>query len=355
VRSSSATGTTGIADPPPSPPVAGEVALSSPGVPGEVARSAGEGSYVGRFAPSPSGPLHFGSLVAAVGSFLDARAHGGRWLVRIEDIDPPRERPGAADEILRALEALGLHWDGPVLRQSTRKPAYAAALARLGGRNLLHACDCTRSELVALAENREREPGAADELFHPPRCPPHRPGASRVNGQAWRLRVPAGRICFDDRSVGPQATDVAATVGNFVLRRRDGLFAYQLAVVVDDAWQGVSDVVRGCDLLASTARQALLQQALGLDQPRYLHLPLAVDDRGRKLSKSGDAPAADRSTPAMQLLAVLGFLGQSPPQALLGAAPREVLAWARQHWRVEGFAGRATGTAPQGAGAGSSG
>jgi glutamyl-Q tRNA(Asp) synthetase len=242
-----------------------------------------------------------------------------------------------------------------VLRQSDRTQAYAAALARLGTRNLLHACECTRSELTALAENRARDPTAADELFHPRRCPPHAPGASRVPGQALRLRVPAGRVAFDDRSLGLQAIDVAATVGNFVLRRRDGLFAYQLAVVVDDAWQGITDVVRGCDLLTSTARQVLLQQALGLQQPRYLHLPLAVDDRGRKLSKSGDAPAADRLKPAAQLVAALGFLGQSPPPALLGAAPREVLAWAREHWCVERFAGRAAGTVPLGVGTGSAG
>ncbi|HET9694803.1 MAG TPA: tRNA glutamyl-Q(34) synthetase GluQRS [Steroidobacteraceae bacterium] len=357
MRSSSATATTGIADLPTSPATAGDAStsLTSPGTAGEVARSAGEGNYVGRFAPSPSGPLHFGSLVAAVGSFLDARAHGGRWLVRIEDLDPPRERAGAADDILRTLEALALHWDGPVLRQSGRTAAYAEALARLGRRNLLHACECTRSELAALPENRARESGIADELFHPRRCPVHTPGASRTPGQAWRLRVPQGCIGFDDRSLGPQSIDVAATVGNFVLRRRDGLFAYQLAVVVDDAHQGVTDVVRGCDLLTSTARQLLLQQALGLPTPRYLHLPLAVDDRGLKLSKSEDAPAADRSTPAMQLVAVLGFLGQSPPCALGRASAREVLDWAREHWRVGGFAGRAAGTAPLGVITGSAG
>ena len=242
-----------------------------------------------------------------------------------------------------------------MLRQSARTAAYAAALAWLGRRNLLQACECTRSELAELPQNRAREPGTADELFHPSQCPAHAPGASRTPGQAWRLRVPAGRVGFDDRSLGPQSIDVAATVGNFVLRRRDGLFAYQLAVVVDDADQGVTDVVRGCDLLASTARQILLQQALGLAPPRYLHLPLAVDDRGLKLSKSEDAPAASRSTPAVQLVAVLGFLGQSPPAALLRASAREVLDWAREHWRVEGFAGRAAGTAPLGETAGSAG
>ena len=322
---------------------------------GEVARSAGEGQYVGRFAPSPTGPLHFGSLVAAVGSFVDARAHGGRWLVRIEDLDPPRERPGAAESILRSLEEHALHWDGPVLHQSTRKAAYATALVRLGQRNLIHPCRCTRSELAALAENRARDPAAADELFHPGQCPVRERHAPEVTGEAWRLRVPRGRVSFEDRSLGPQSFDVAAAVGNFVLRRRDGLFAYQLAVVVDDAEQGVTDVVRGCDLLSSTARQILLQQALGLPQPRYMHLPLAVDDRGLKLSKSGDAPAADRSTPAAQLVAALGFLGQSPPLELLDGTACEVLEWARTHWRVAGFAGRAARAAPTGAITGSTG
>ena len=351
MRNSSATGTTGIADPPTSPARAGEVDRRS----GEGnARSGGDG-YVGRFAPSPSGSLHFGSLVAAVGSFLDARAHSGRWLVRIEDLDPPRERPGAADEILRTLEALELHWDGPVLRQSQRTAAYAAALARLSQRNLLHACDCTRSEIAALPENRSREAGATDEFYHPGRCPVHAPSAGRVPGQAWRLRTPTGFVTFEDRSRGAQSIDVGASVGNFVLRRRDGLFAYQLAVVVDDAYQGVTDVVRGSDLLASTARQILLQQALGLPRVRYLHLPLAVDDRGRKLSKSGDAPAADRSTPAAQLVAVLEFLGQSPPAELRGATARDVLDWAGAHWCVAGFAGRAECTAPLGEIAGTAG
>jgi glutamyl-Q tRNA(Asp) synthetase len=308
-----------------------------------------DGPYVGRFAPSPSGPLHFGSLVAAVGSFLDARSHDGRWLVRIEDLDPPREKPGAADDILRTLETFELHWDGQVMRQSGRKAAYAAALVRLSQRNLLHACDCTRSEIAALAANREREAGQADDLFHPGQCPVHRSRIERPPGVAWRLRVPRGFVSFDDRSLGAQSLDVAATVGNFVLRRRDGFFAYQLAVVVDDAHQAVTDVVRGCDLLASTARQILLQQALGLPRPRYLHLPLAVDDRGLKLSKSGDAPAAGRCTPGAQLVAVLEFLGQSPPEALRGATAREVLAWGRAHWRMDGFAGRAAGTAPLGA------
>jgi glutamyl-Q tRNA(Asp) synthetase len=290
--------------------------------------------------------------VAAVGSYLDARAHRGEWLVRIEDLDPPRVRPGAADDILRTLESLALHWDGPVMRQSNRAASYARALARLSQRNLLHRCACTRSLVASLPENQGRAPGAADELFHPARCPIPGTDSPVVAGEAWRLQVPAGTVTFVDRSLGQQSVDVAATVGDFVLRRRDGLFAYQLAVVVDDADQGITDVVRGCDLLASTARQILLQQALDLPAVRYLHLPLAVDDRGLKLSKSEGAPAARGSTPAARLVAVLAFLGQSPPAALAGATAREVLDWAIAHWRVDGFSGRAKGAVPVGAHAG---
>ncbi len=302
--------------------------------------------YRGRFAPSPSGPLHFGSLVAAVGSYLDARAHAGEWLVRIEDLDPPRTRPGAADQILAELEAFGMEWDGPVLRQSCRFEVYAEAIERLGRGQCVRECTCTRSALARLPENQSRPTGTGEELFHPATClkgdvPP-------APGRALRLRVPAGTVVFDDRSLGPQAVDVATTVGDFVLRRRDGLYAYQLACVVDDAAQGITDVVRGCDLLSSSARQVLLQRALGVPVVRYLHLPLAVDDRGLKLSKSGDAPAVGRpdGMPG-QLFAVLEYLGQSPPAALLHAPLSEVWDWARAHWRIEGFAGCAARAAPQ--------
>jgi glutamyl-Q tRNA(Asp) synthetase len=304
--------------------------------------------YIGRFAPSPTGPLHFGSLVAAVGSYLDARAHGGRWLVRIEDLDPPRERPGAADGILRGLEALSLLWDGAILYQSTRSAAYAQALATLSNLNLLHKCRCSRSLLMQLEANQRRDSKLQDELFHPARCPAAPPETDVAPGETWRLRVPARSVPFCDRSVGPRSIDVAATVGDFILRRRDGLFAYHLAVVVDDADQGITDVVRGHDLLSSTGRQVLLQQALGLPPLRYLHLPLAVDRRGRKLSKSGDAPAASRATPARQLVAVLEFLGLRPPDELSRATAADVLAWGGEHWRVEAFAGCTVGTAPLG-------
>lgn len=298
--------------------------------------------YRGRFAPSPSGPLHFGSLVAAVGSYLDARAQGGEWLVRIEDLDPPRERPGAADDILRTLDALGLHWDGPVVRQSQRSELYADALDRLLGLGLIQDCTCSRSALAALPANARRDGG--DELFHPPQCLPQ--SGPPAPGAAQRLRVPRGTVEFEDRSLGLQRTDVAETVGNFVLRRRDGLFAYQLAVVVDDAAQSITDVVRGADLLASTPRQMLLQQALGLPRLRYLHLPLAVDGRGRKLSKSESAPAARGASPAASIVAVLEFLGQEPPGGLAQAGLADVWRWGVSHWRPERFAGAATRPCP---------
>ena len=301
--------------------------------------------YRGRFAPSPSGPLHFGSLVAAVGSYLDARAHAGQWLVRIEDLDLLRTRPGAAGQILAELEAFGMEWDGPVLQQSSRFDLYAEAIERLNRSHCLRECACTRSALSRLPENQSRPTGTGEELFHPTKC--LTADSAQSPGQALRLRVPAGATDFDDRSLGPQTVDVAATVGDFVLRRRDGLYAYQLAVVVDDAAQGITDVVRGCDLLSSTARQVLLQRALGLPPVRYLHLPLAVDDRGLKLSKSGAAPAiGGPGGMAGQLVAVLEFLGQSPPAALTRAPTRAVWDWAREHWRVEGFAGCAARAAP---------
>jgi glutamyl-Q tRNA(Asp) synthetase len=297
--------------------------------------------YRGRFAPSPSGPLHFGSLIAAVGSYLEARTRGGEWLVRIEDLDPPRERPGAADAILATLEHLDLHWDGPVLRQSTRGDAYQAALDRLAATGRTFRCACSRAQLTALPQNLRRDPG--DELFHPRVCPlsPAAAGTST----ACRFRTRDGDVEFMDRVQGRQFANVARTVGDFVLRRRDGWYAYQLAVVVDDAAQGVTDVVRGADLLGSTARQILLQEALGLPRLTYMHLPLAVDESGLKLSKSDDAPALSRERPAAQLVAVLEFLRQGPPAGLGDASPGEVLQWARAHWRPGLFSGMTRGAA----------
>jgi glutamyl-Q tRNA(Asp) synthetase len=264
--------------------------------------------YTGRFAPSPSGPLHFGSLVAALASWLDARAAGGRWLVRIEDLDRPRVQPGAADEILRTLEALGMPWDGEVLYQSRREALYREALERL--RAHTYWCACSRREIadssLGLAVDGAR--------IYPGTCRGGLPAGKPA--RAVRVRVPADEIRFVDRVQGPQAQVLARDVGDFVLYRADGLFAYQLAVVVDDAAQGVTDVVRGADLLDSTGRQIHLQRLLGAPTPRYLHVPVAVDARGEKLSKLTGAAPIDPKRPAAEIAAALAFLGQAPAETL---------------------------------------
>ena len=268
-------------------------------------------AYRGRFAPSPTGPLHFGSLLAALGSWLLARHAGGEWLVRIEDLDPPREVPGAAAEQLRALAAFGLESDAPVLWQSSRGEAYQAALDRLLAAGAAFACHCSRAALAAGGNGVHRQ------------CVP---GATRPD-PAIRLRVPEGAIvAFDDAIQGRFEQDVAAAVGDFVLRRADGPWAYQLAVVVDDAAQGVTDVVRGADLLDSTPRQILLQCALGLPTPRYAHLPLVLDGEGRKLSKSLAALPVDAGDPLPALHSAWAALGQAPA-AVAGAG--SVAGWLR--------------------------
>jgi glutamyl-Q tRNA(Asp) synthetase len=281
--------------------------------------------YRGRFAPSPTGPLHFGSLVAAVGSWVDARAGAGEWLVRMEDLDPPREVPGAAGEILRTLEALGLEWDGPVVYQSARTEAYRAAVDDLQRKRALFPCGCTRKEISDSGLT------ALDgSLVYPGTCrgglPPGR--AAR----ATRVRVDATAIAFEDALQGRVHQELARDVGDFIVVRADGLCAYQLAVVVDDAAQGMTDVVRGADLLDSTPRQIFLQRLLGLPTPRYLHLPVAINARGEKLSKQTLAAPVDRSHPAAALVAALRFLGQSPPATLERVPVRAVLEWAAAHW-----------------------
>ena len=272
-----------------------------------MAAGAGHPPYRGRFAPSPTGALHFGSLIAALASYADARAHGGEWLVRMEDLDRTREIPGAADAILRTLNACGFRWDGPLVYQSRRTQAYAAALERLSERGLTYPCACSRTEIARLARDGSEGP------IYPGTCrgglPPGRLARS------IRLRTYPGDIRFQDRIQGAQRQDVAAAVGDFVLRRADGIHAYQLAVVVDDAWQGIDQVVRGADLLASTPRQLLLQQALGLPHPTYAHVPLAVDHAGRKLSKSLAAAPVDPADPLPALLRAWTWLGQRPPPA----------------------------------------
>jgi glutamyl-Q tRNA(Asp) synthetase len=249
----------------------------------------------GRFAPSPTGSLHFGSLVAAVGSWLFARAAGGAWIVRVEDLDPPREVRGADREILATLAAFGLTSDEPVIHQSTRTSAYDDAFAQLRAADAIYACWCSRTDLARFGG------------LHPPECIAPRDPARHP---AWRLRVPERSIAFDDAIQGRIEQDLRAGIGDFVVRRADGWYAYQLAVVVDDAAQRITDVVRGADLVDSTPRQILLQELLDLPRVRYAHLPLVLDADGRKLSKQERALAVDPATPLPALRAALAFLGQ---------------------------------------------
>lgn len=280
--------------------------------------------YRGRFAPSPTGLLHAGSLTTAVGSYLHARSQGGQWLLRIEDLDPPREMPGAADTILRTLEALGFAWDGEVVWQSRRLAAYQQALDALIAAGQAYPCACTRRE-IALAGR----PGV-DGVVYPGTC---RAGlAPGKSGRAWRLCTPEGEVEFRDGHYGVQRQNVAREVGDYVLKRADGLFAYQLAVVVDDAWQGVSDVVRGADLLDSTARQMVLQAALGAPTPRYTHLPLLVNAAGEKLSKQTLAPAIRPDQAADELRLALTRLNHAPPADCQGLD--ELWGWALAHWSL---------------------
>ena len=278
--------------------------------------------YRGRFAPSPTGPLHFGSLVAAVTSWCDARAHGGEWLVRMEDIDTPRNRPGASAVILTTLAACGFEWDGVVVHQSQRVALYRAAFDNLVGRGLAFRCACTRKQLTHAAL------GAGGERIYPGTC---RNGiAAGGAAQAWRLLVDDEPTRFVDRLQGAQEQRLQRDVGDFVIRRNDGLFAYQLAVVVDDAEQAITHVVRGADLLASTPRQIWVQRQLGLPTPEYLHHAIAVDARGEKLSKQTDAaPLPAKPLPALEL--AWRFLAQRlPPEP--SASVAEFWQWAHGAW-----------------------
>lgn len=257
-------------------------------------------SYRGRFAPSPTGLLHAGSLVAAVGSWLCARHTGGQWLLRMEDIDPPREMAGSADAILAALPAFGLMADAPVIYQSSRIAAYDAAFEQLRRADLVFPCWCSRSDLAA-AHGLHRD-GRCIASADPARAP------------AWRIRVPDEGIHFADALQGPQSQHLRDEVGDFVIRRVEGFYSYQLACVVDDAWQGITDVVRGNDLLDSTPRQIWLQHCLGLPTPRYLHLPLVLDSQGRKLSKSERSLEVNPAEPLPALRRALSFLGMTPDE-----------------------------------------
>ena len=285
--------------------------------------------YRGRFAPSPTGPLHFGSLIAAVGSYLDARTQGGEWLVRMEDVDTPRNVAGAADGILNTLEAFGFEWDVPVLYQSSRFDAYAAALEELQRAGLAYGCACSRKEIADSATR----PAVDGGLAYPGTCRDGLP-AGRV-ARAWRLRVNDDEIAFVDRLQGRVAQYLESDVGDFVLRRADGLFAYQLAVTVDDDFQQISQVVRGADLLASTPRQIWLQRCLGFATPSYAHLPVAANAAGEKLSKQTLARPLASEIAAAELVRALGFLGQAAPAELARATVAEVWAWALESWSFE--------------------
>ncbi|MGU5717434.1 tRNA glutamyl-Q(34) synthetase GluQRS [Aeromonas taiwanensis] len=276
--------------------------------------------YVGRFAPSPSGPLHFGSLVAALGSFLQARSRQGHWLVRIEDIDPPREMPGAAGLILQTLEDHGLAWDGEVMYQSRRHERYDEIIARLYDAGDLYWCRCTRREIMASGG------------FYNGHC---RTLGLAAEGCAARLRQHHPVYRFEDALQGEITVPAALAEEDFIVRRRDGLYAYNLAVVVDDMDSGITEIVRGADLLEPTVRQIALYQTLEAPVPAWVHLPLAVLADGNKLSKQNHAPALARDERCQALWQALAFLGQCPPPELKAGSVDEIIAWGITHWRLD--------------------
>lgn len=281
--------------------------------------------YVGRFAPSPTGLLHIGSLLTAVASYADARAHGGQWLVRMEDLDPPREMYGAADNILRTLVAFGLEWDGVVMYQSHRHDAYRAALDTLMHEDRVYPCYCSRKQWQQEARQ------GVDGLMYSGQCAV---GAIAKNGKkpAWRIRVPCREFGFDDRIVGYYSQNLAKDIGDFVLLRADGFWAYQLAVVIDDAKQGITHIVRGQDLLVSTPRQMYLQECLGIPTPQYAHLPLLLNRYGQKWSKQTLAPALDLRQRENLLRKVLVYLNIPPVPPVDGLT--DILAWTVKHWHI---------------------
>ncbi|WP_228445260.1 tRNA glutamyl-Q(34) synthetase GluQRS [Thalassotalea sp. HSM 43] len=275
--------------------------------------------YRGRFAPSPSGLLHFGSLIAALGSYLQAKSQHGQWLLRIEDIDKPREMPGADTQILNTLEAYGLHWDEDVLYQSKQAPLYDAVMDELLANHMSYYCRCSRAEIKALGG------------IYQGHCK-HR----NYDKQQSALRL-INQHPVDDFVDGVQGlvkVDSGLSHEDFIIHRRDGLYAYQLAVVVDDIYQGITEVVRGCDLLEPTARQITLYKTFGKPLPSYVHLPLAVTEQGYKLSKQNAAPAIDNNRPQPALIAALEFLGQQPDAHLIDATVEQVIDWALQHWQL---------------------
>jgi glutamyl-Q tRNA(Asp) synthetase len=302
--------------------------------------SLNETIYRGRFAPSPTGELHFGSLVAAVGSYLEAKTRGGQWLLRMEDLDRPRVAPKAAEAILRTLEACGFEWDGEVTYQARRQSAYHAALHALRAGGALYPCACSRREVADSGLSGVEGP------VYPGTC---RGGTAR-RPRSLRVRTGLEPVEFQDAIQGRVQQRLALEVGDFVVYRSDQIVAYQLAVVVDDALQGITHVVRGADLLASTPRQIYLQRLLGLPTPCYAHLPVAVNRVGEKLSKQTRARPIEPARAAAHLTAALAFLGQRPPSALARADVATVWQWARVHWRLTHVPRRRTAPAYMGTG-----
>lgn len=296
-----------------------------------------DAAYVGRFAPSPTGPLHFGSLVACLASYLDARAHRGTWLLRIEDVDTTRCKPVYADDIVATLAAFGFRWDGEIRVQSRQTAMYEAALQKLIETDSVFACRCSRKEVADFAV------AGVDGPVYPGTCRDQRVS---FTGNAVRLRVPATRVCFLDRVQGELCQQLAQEVGDFVLKRRDGLIAYQLAVVVDDADQDVTHVVRGADLLDSTARQIFLQRALSLPTPAYLHIPVVTNPEGQKLSKQTLAAEISSAEAGNHLCRALAFLGQPVSPHLMTASPAEILADAIANWQPAALPRQRSGVEP---------
>jgi glutamyl-Q tRNA(Asp) synthetase len=288
--------------------------------------------YRGRFAPSPTGPLHFGSLIAAVGSYLQAKSCGGEWLLRIEDIDPPREVPGATDDILQTLEAFGLYWDSTPMYQSERSEVYLEALDKLHKTGLTYHCSCSRKDIAAITKHNN------ETTIYPATC---RSG-TRQNKTQYSIRINTERtsIEFTDQVQGDIEINLEKDVGDFVIRRADGYFAYQLAVIVDDAAQGITEIVRGCDLLELTPGQIYLQRLLDISTPDFIHLPIAVNGAGQKLSKQTYAPALDSTNPVPALYQVLRFLGQQAPPELAQSSLSEFWDWAIENWDVKKASGK---------------
>jgi len=286
--------------------------------------------YRGRFAPSPSGPLHFGSLVAATASYLQARSNQGEWLLRIDDLDPPREVPGAAEQIISTLETHGFRWHGPVQRQSSHLVEYHAVAERLLTAGQAYRCTCSRKAIRRSAVNI----GPTGPVY-PGTCRDLNRTATPGRSDTLRLRSVDSVVTFTDVLQGEIRCDIAESIGDFIIRRGDGLIAYNLAIVIDDARDGITEIVRGCDLLDITPAQIVLQQVLELPTPTYMHVPMAINERGQKLSKQTGASAIDDQQPGANLLSVLKFLLQNPPTSLIGKTPDRIWAWATDHWRPE--------------------